>query len=722
MQTRARLLAGLASATVTLALEPSLAAQDALRAWGSVRFATDAYSLPALDVAASTTGAAVVRSDGRVFVHGSTLLPDAPPAPAGTSYTRLVMGGNDYSTAFGFGLLSDGSILAWGYGGSGLPAPALPANTTYVDVSAGYDHAVALRSDGVAVAWGGNLVGQTTLPAVPPGVTVLQVHAGYQHSLLRLSNGTIVGSGIALQTAVPALPVGLTYTDLWAGTSHAIARRSDGVYVSWGNNTYGQGPALPLPAGVSYTTMGLGTRHTVAARSDGVVVAWGDDSYGQGDVPALPAGAVVAQIVGGHYHTTIRFTNGLVIGFGGTSYLAFTAPLSMLPAGERWAGAAAGAPMLGLTSAGAVVILGQDPSAVPALPAGLSYVDVIGGTGHSVVLRSDGRALAWGDNSHGQCAIPPLPPGMTYTAGSAAWARTVLLRSDGQAVECGNQGAVTIPAPPPGVRYVDVACQTNGTTLLRSDGAVTVVNSGTGPPAAPPLPAGVRYTKVARAGSCCAALRSDGGIEVWGTTLGAPFPPLPSGVSYVELDGGEQVLVARRSDGTVVGAAQNTNSTILEAPSAQPGESFVEVSAGAYEFGLARVGPTCTYVSFATGCAGTRPASRLVPRDTPRLGAPLEVTVFDLPQDLAIVVWGWQRVGPIPLAAIGMPGCAQQISIDATELLSGQGGQAKFTLPIPNALSLVGVSFHNQAIVFDAAANAAGLVVSDAAEGVIGHR
>ena len=58
----------------------------------------------------------------------------------------------------------------------------------------------------------------------------------------------------------------------------------------------------------------------------------------------------------------------------------------------------------------------------------------------------------------------------------------------------------------------------------------------------------------------------------------------------------------------------------------------------------------------------------------------------------------------------------------ATVALLGQNGQAKFFLPIPNAISLVGVSFANQAIVFDPAANPAGLVASNAAEGVIGHR
>lgn len=69
-----------------------------------------------------------------------------------------------------------------------------------------------------------------------------------------------------------------------------------------------------------------------------------------------------------------------------------------------------------------------------------------------------------------------------------------------------------------------------------------------------------------------------------------------------------------------------------------------------------------------------------------------------------------------------MPGCSQHVSVDAAFLLLGQNGIARFVLPIPNDLGLVGLRFHNQAVVLDAGANALGAVVSDAAEGVIGNR
>merc|ERR1712137_166139 len=62
------------------------------------------------------------------------------------------------------------------------------------------------------------------------------------------------------------------------------------------------------------------------------------------------------------------------------------------------------------------------------------------GHGHTVLLRSDGRAVSCGFNGFGQCNIPDLPDGVTYSQVSAGYEHTVLLRSDGRAVACGENG------------------------------------------------------------------------------------------------------------------------------------------------------------------------------------------------------------------------------------------------------------------------------------------
>ena len=62
----------------------------------------------------------------------------------------------------------------------------------------------------------------------------------------------------------------------------------------------------------------------------------------------------------------------------------------------------------------------------------------------------------------------------------------------------------------------------------------------------------------------------------------------------------------------------------------------------------------------------------------------------------------WSRQAqPIPLTAVGMPGCSAEIVPDGLVYVQGAGGNAVWELPIPNLIGLVGLRFHNQAIVFD---------------------
>jgi len=72
------------------------------------------------------------------------------------------------------------------------------------------------------------------------------------------------------------------------------------------------------------------------------------------------------------------------------------------------------------------------------LEEGTTYIQVSAGDNHTVILRSDGCAVACGKNLYGQCDIPPLKEGIIYTQVSAGLNHTVLLQSDGQAVACGK--------------------------------------------------------------------------------------------------------------------------------------------------------------------------------------------------------------------------------------------------------------------------------------------
>ncbi len=103
-----------------------------------------------------------------------------------------------------------------------------------------------------------------------------------------------------------------------------------------------------------------------------------------------------------------------------------------------------------------------------------------------------------------------------------------------------------------------------------------------------------------------------------------------------------------------------------------------------------------------------------------RTGAEFQVTVFDLPQDLAVLMFGWKETLPTPLGAHGMPGCDAHITSSMSVFVVGSNGNACWMMSIPNDRSLVGRRLSNQALVVDAGANALGAVFSDAARGTIG--
>ncbi|CAK0816528.1 unnamed protein product, partial [Prorocentrum cordatum] len=135
--------------------------------------------------------------------------------------------------------------------------------------------------------------------------------------------------------------------------------------------------------------------------------------------------------------------------------------------------------------------------AVPALDGGLSYTQVAAGGAHTVLLRSDGTAVAFGSNDRGQCAVPALDGGLSYTQVAAGGAHTVLIRSDGTAVAFGWNlyGRCAVPALDGGLSYTQVAAGGEHTVLLRSDGtAVAFGWNREGQCSVPALDGALTYT------------------------------------------------------------------------------------------------------------------------------------------------------------------------------------------------------------------------------------
>jgi alpha-tubulin suppressor-like RCC1 family protein len=549
----------------------------------------------ALSVTAGRAHSLATGSDGRLYAWGSNSFRQigdgsiaslrATPVQVrlSTGVSALsVTAGDDHSLAVG----SDGNLYAWGSNsdgqrGDGSTFPpgrpvqvSLPAGVSALSLAAGATHSLAMGSDGMLYAWGGNSDGQlgdgsytgraTRLQvSLPAGVSALGVAAGGVHTLAMGSDGTLyawggneygqLGDGSAAFRTPPvrvSLPAGVSALDIAASGDHSLALSSDGTLYAWGGNAVGQlgdgstsdrttPVAVSLPAGVSSLGVEAGASHSLVAASDGRVYAWGENRYGElGDgstlqrtAPvqvSLPAAVSALAVAAGTFHSVARGSDGTLYAWGSNGYgqlgdrstLQRTAPVSVN------------------------------------LPPGVSTLRVTAGRIHTLAQGSDGKLYAWGNNLYGQLgdggttARPtPLPvvfPTGVSALGVAAGQYHNLARgSDGKLYAWGDNGSGQLG---------------NGSTAYSST------------PMLVSLPAGVSALSVAAGDYHSLALGSDGKLYAWGrnyygqlgggsiTLRTTPEPvSLPAGVSVVRLAAGFDHSLAAGSDGQVFAWGRNAD-------------------------------------------------------------------------------------------------------------------------------------------------------------------
>ena len=463
----------------------------------------------------------------------STTITPPDNANRGIRFSQ-VSAGWGHSLALG----SDGNAYAWGdnyYGqlGNGTSTdrntpvkvkkpdrsmyPDLPKDFTYVQVSAGWGHSLALGSDGNAYAWGYNYDGQlgngtnsynaqttpvrvktpdrNTYPNLPKDFTYVQVSAGTYNSLALGSDGNAyawgdnyygkLGDGTTTdqhtpvrvktpdRSTYPDLPKDFTYVQVSAGSENSLALGSDGNAYAWGGNGWGQlgdgttterhtPVRVKKPADFTYLLVSAGGRYSLALGSDGNAYAWGYNYYGQ-----LGDGTTTDQHTPVRVKTPDRSTypdlpkdfTYVQVSAGGSHSLALGSD------GNAYAWGINDSGQLGNNSnsyANPVPIRVRNPASPTDTSKGLQATRISAGGNHSLALGSDGNAYAWGRNSNGELgnnsyskSTVPVPVSFNLTPVITG------VRFDQTAVSGltrgdGNSVSVTTPAHQPGTVTVSV--------------------------------------------------------------------------------------------------------------------------------------------------------------------------------------------------------------------------------------------------------------------------
>lgn len=241
----------------------------------------------------------------------------------------------------------------------------------------------------------------------------MAVACGVQHTLLLRSDGTVASTGLNLdgQTSIPEL-------DQLPGHQLRVL--------------VGPRPVLSLACG------GF---HSLLLDASGRCYATGCDAHGQCQVGQGP----YTQAAAGHGHSLLLSPEGLVKAYGDSAHGQCDVPVP-------WHFND--------------VLRPEDPRLVPQQAMKLRYVACAAGGRHSLLLRNDGRAVAFGFNQHGQCDIPLD----RYLAVACGENHSVLLLEDGTAVAYGDDqhGQCRLPVLPLGQKYVALCAGAYHTLLLRS--------------------------------------------------------------------------------------------------------------------------------------------------------------------------------------------------------------------------------------------------------------
>jgi alpha-tubulin suppressor-like RCC1 family protein len=356
-----------------------------------------------------------------------------------------------------YGQLGNGTKLS-----SDVPVFVSPLTGEVTAVASGARHNLALLSNGTVIAWGENHYGElgngstgiSTHPVAVKGLSgVVAISAGEGYSSALLSNGTVMawgrnalgqlGDGTTVDKHEPVAVTGLTeaVTAISSGRERSLALLKNGTVEIWGSNNKGEfgintrvGPqtcgltacstsAIPIPGLSSVIGVSAGYSHSMALLSNGTAMAWGGDSYGELGAEGKELGSGQSR-ARSYVPIPVRaLTNAIQLSAANKYSAALLSNGTVMTWGRNTEGEL-GNGTIGEGTSKSIPGLVPGLSNVTAISAGGGFND----RGHVLVVLSNGKVMAWGDNGYGELGngttttsdVPVEVSGLTGAKGVSA--------------------------------------------------------------------------------------------------------------------------------------------------------------------------------------------------------------------------------------------------------------------------------------------------------------
>jgi alpha-tubulin suppressor-like RCC1 family protein len=367
---------------------------------GAINTVSSFSSLPSVSTA-RIDELYLVEFDGLYRTNGSNWIP----------FTQ-----QNFSPTFAWGCNASGQLGNNTTVSSSSPVLVVGGFADWCQVSAGCGNSLAVRCNGTAWGWGNggngqlgdNAAGLRSSPfSVVGGFTDwCQVSAGDNHSLGVRQNGTAwawgsaglfgkLGDNSTTQKSSPVSVVG-GFTDwcqLSAGLDHSLGVRQNGSAWAWGSGSTGSlgdntsvnksSPVSVVGGFTDWCQLSAGCGHSLGVRINGTAWAWGSGVLGRLGNNCTTDRSSPVSVIGG-------FTDWCQVSAGSAH------SLGVRQSGTLYAWGNGGNGRLGDNTA--------NTRSSPVLVVGgfTDWCQVSAGWAHSLGLRQNGSAWAWGCNAIGQ--------------------------------------------------------------------------------------------------------------------------------------------------------------------------------------------------------------------------------------------------------------------------------------------------------------------------------